>query len=150
MSEKTVKELREEAKALGVKGRWDMAKGELEKAIAEAKAAKAPAEAPKEEVVETEAKAKVETKRTREDRMNVGEIVAYRRKDGSVKSAMIKKKSTPRRALLVETQYGKSESISFDDVVWVKTKRWPAHVLKKLKKNDKGGMRNVEREKGEC
>lgn len=146
MSEKTVKELREEAKALGVKGRWDMAKGELEKAIAEAKAA----EAPKEKIVETKAEAEVETKRTREDRMNVGEIVAYRRKDGSVKSAMIMKKSTPRRALLVETQYGRSESISFDDVIWVKTKRWPAHVLRKLKKNDKGGMKNVEREKGKC
>lgn len=65
---------------------------------------------------------------------NVGTLVAFKADNGKIKSAMIVKRSTANRKFKVETKYGATSIISFDDVVWVRTnKRWPKGVYQLLK-----------------
>lgn len=68
------------------------------------------------------------------ERAEVGTIVAFRLANGKVKSAMIAKKSTPKRRFMVETQYGATYIVDWEDIVWVRHgKRWPSGVYKLLK-----------------
>ena len=47
---------------------------------------------------------------------------------------MIVKRSTKNRKLKLETKYGASFIVPFDDVIWVRTnKRWPKGVYQLLK-----------------
>lgn len=63
-----------------------------------------------------------------------GTLVAFRLPNGKVKSAMVVKKSTQNRKLMVETSYGAQHVIRYDDVVWVRFgKRWPRGVYTLLK-----------------
>ena len=64
----------------------------------------------------------------------VDTIVAFRLPNGKVKSAKIIKKSTQNRMFMIETDYGATYVIQYEDVVWVRTgKRWPRGVYKLLK-----------------
>lgn len=68
---------------------------------------------------------------------NVGTLVAFKTDSGKIKSAMIVKRSTKNRKFKLETNYGATFVISFDDVIWVRTnKRWPKGVYQLLKGMD--------------
>lgn len=69
-----------------------------------------------------------------------GTIVAFKLPNGKVKSAMVMEKSNTKRKLKLETEYGKTFIVDFNDVVWVKTgNRFPKGVYEALK----GVHRNV-------
>lgn len=149
----TVKELRDEAKILGISGRWDMTKGELVEAILGAKDtedSESKKESAKDEVkidnqsVEVEEKEENESTDTKEvdmgqkmpyiENAEIGALVAFRLPSRKVKSAKIIKKSSSKRKLKLETEYGAPYIVSYDDVVWVRTgKRWPRGVYNELK-----------------
>lgn len=154
----TCKELRDIAKDLNISGRWDMTKAELVAAITGATVAKNAdnkgAESAKEEVVignqtESDEEEKVKDERKKEslassvdmekrmeyvERVSAGTLIAFRLPTGKVISAKIKRKSTKRRILQVETSYGAEHLVSFEDVIWVRTgKRWPRGVYNLLK-----------------
>jgi len=64
----------------------------------------------------------------------VGTLVAFKTDNGKIKSAMIVKRSTKNRKFKLETKYGASFIVPFDDVIWVRTnKRWPKGVYQLLK-----------------
>lgn len=64
----------------------------------------------------------------------IGTLVAFKTDSGKIKSAMIVKRSTKNRKLKLETKYGASFIVPFDDVIWVRTnKRWPKGVYQLLK-----------------
>lgn len=64
----------------------------------------------------------------------VGTLVAFKTNNGKIKSAMIVKRSTKNRKFKLETKYGASFIVPFDDVIWVRTnKRWPKGVYQLLK-----------------
>lgn len=68
------------------------------------------------------------------ENVKIGALVAFNSTSGKVKSAKVIKRSTKDRKLKVETKYGASFVISFDDVIWVRTsKRWPKGVYQLLK-----------------
>lgn len=71
-----------------------------------------------------------------------GTIVAFKLPNGKVKSAMVMAKSSNKRKLKLETEYGKTFIVDFNDVVWVKTgNRFPKGVYEALK--GKGAHRDV-------
>jgi Rho termination factor, N-terminal domain. len=154
----TCKELRDIAKDLNISGRWDMTKAELVAAITGATVAKnadnKSAESAKEEVVigdqtEADEEEKVNNESKKKslasnvdmekrmeyvERVGAGTLIAFRLPTGKVISAKIKRKSTKRRILQVETSYGVEHLVSFGDVIWVRTgKRWPRGVYNLLK-----------------
>lgn len=154
----TCKELRDIAKSLNISGRWEMTKAELVAAITGATVAKNAdnegAKSAKEEVVignqtdaderekvNDESKKKsltlnVDTEKRMEyvERVGAGTLIAFRLPTGKVISAKIKRKSTKRRILQVETSYGAEHLVPFEDVIWVRTgKRWPRGVYNLLK-----------------
>ena len=156
----TVKELREVAKNLNIKGRWDMTKAQLIEAITGAESKKANVggvtrviendtneSATDEKVIDNtnrvEAETKeevpankinVEQKQKYLDNIQVGTIVAFKLSDNKAKSAKVVKKSTKNRKLQVETSYGAQYIIPFENVIWVKTgSRWPKGVYNMLK-----------------
>lgn len=64
----------------------------------------------------------------------IGTLVAFKTDNGKTKSAMIIKRSTKNRKFKLETKYGATFIVSFDDVIWVRTnKRWPKGVYQLLK-----------------
>lgn len=64
----------------------------------------------------------------------IGTLVAFKTDTGTVKSAMIVKRSTKKRKFKLETKYGAQFIVSFDDILWVRTnKRWPKGVYQLLK-----------------
>lgn len=68
------------------------------------------------------------------ENIEIGTVVAFRLKNGKVKSAKVIKKSTKNRKLKVETNYGATYVVQYEDVVWVRTgKRWPRGVYNLLK-----------------
>lgn len=100
--------------------------------------------------VESSAKVenKVEVKDNSENKLKYleniecGTIIAFNT-DGKVISAKVIKKSLSRKKLMVETSYGKSYTIGWEDVIWVKTgKRWPKGIYNMFKKNV--GVKNEE------
>lgn len=156
----TVKELREVAKELNIKGRWDMTKAQLIEAITGAESKKANVggvtrviendtneSATDEKVIDnanhveaetkeeaTVNKINVEQKQKYLDNIQVGTIVAFKLSDNKAKSAKVVKKSIKNRKLQVETSYGAQYIIPFENVIWVKTgSRWPKGVYNMLK-----------------
>lgn len=156
----TCKELRDIAKDLNISGRWDMTKADLVAAITGAESKNAnvggitriqsakeevvigdQTEADEEEKVNNESKKKslasnvdMEKRMEYVERVGAGTLIAFRLPTGKVISAKIKRKSTKRRILQVETSYGVEHLVSFEDVIWVRTgKRWPRGVYNLLK-----------------
>ena len=77
---------------------------------------------------------KVEKKLSYIEGAKIGTLVAFKTDSGKIKSAMIVKRSTKNRKLKLETKYGASFIVPFDDVIWVRTnKRWPKGVYQLLK-----------------
>lgn len=154
----TCKDLRDIAKDLGISGRWDMTKAELVAAITGATVAKNAdnegAESAKEEVVIGNQNNVIEEEKVNDEsekkslasnvdmgkrieyveRVGSGTLIAFRLPTGKVISAKIKRKSTKRKILQVETSYGAEHLVPFEDVIWVRTgKRWPRGVYNLLK-----------------
>lgn len=150
-AELTVKELRDKAKVLNISGRWDMSKAQLIEAIVRAENADAEViESATEENtidnnnanvdVETEIKEEksvninMEQKQKYLDNIQVGALVAFKVSETKAKSAKVIKKSIKSRKLMVETSYGATHVIPFEDVLWVRTgARWPRGVYNMLK-----------------
>ena len=64
----------------------------------------------------------------------IGTIVAFKLPSGKVKSAKIVKRSTSRRCLMLETDYGATYVAGYDDIFWVRTgRRWPRGIYNLLK-----------------
>lgn len=66
----------------------------------------------------------------------VGDIVAFAYNDTKARSAKVKRKSSKKQKLEVQTAYGKTFIIDYDRVLWVKKipeARWPHGVYKALK-----------------
>lgn len=142
------------AKALNISGRWDMKKDELIEAILRAElSGQEPvadcAESAKDEfkndghfedvVEKCENETAVENidmsqKMRYVETVEAGALVAFRLSNGKVKSAKVMKRSSKNRKLKVETEYGASYIVSYEDVLWVRTgKRWPRGVYNLLK-----------------
>lgn len=153
-AELTVKELRDKAKVLNISGRWDMTKPQLIEAIVRAESENANVggitrvESATEEItidndevnVETEIKREnsvsinMEQKQKYLDNIQIGALVAFKVSETKAKSAKVIKKSTKSRKLMVETSYGATHVIPFEDVLWVRTgARWPRGVYNMLK-----------------
>lgn len=148
-AEMTVKELLVKAKNLNIAGRWDMTKMQLIEAIVraektdvdESESAIDKTAIDNDEVnVETETKRENSVSINREqkqkylDSIQIGALVAFKVSERKAKSAKVIKKSTKQRKLMVETSYGATSVISFDDVLWVRTgNRWPRGVYNMLK-----------------
>lgn len=124
LREMTRKELLAIAKDLNVSKRWDMKKDELIEAIEKSS---------KQEIE------KCQGKMNYVENVELGTLVAFRLRNGRVKSAKVIKKSSQSRKLKLQTNYGAEFVVSYDDVLWVRTgKRWPRGVYNLLKgiKND--------------
>lgn len=150
-AELTVKELRDKAKVLNISGRWDMTKTQLIEAIVRAE--KSEGEEPKSATDEiaidndnANVDAEIETKEEKSvsinmeqkqkylDNIQIGALVAFKVSETKAKSAKVIKKSTKSRKLMVETSYGATHVIPFEDVLWVRTgARWPKGVYNMLK-----------------
>lgn len=149
-----VKELRAKAKELDISGRWSMTKVELIEAIFKSVSAESgndttTTSAKDEGKIETNQNVEVAGKDEKEaadvevdmeqkmpyiENAEIGTLVAFRLPNGRVKSAKIIKKSSKKRKLKLETEYGAVYVVSYDDVVWVRTgTRWPRGVYKLLK-----------------
>ena len=77
----------------------------------------------------------------------IGTLVAFKTDNGKIKSAMIVKRSTKNRKFKLETKYGASFIVPFDDVIWVRTnKRWPKGVYQLLKGIDESEVTENGRE----
>jgi len=151
-AEMTVKELLAKAKNLNISGRWDMTKMQLIEAIVRAEKTdvggitRVKSATDEITIDNDEVNVEIETKRensvsiNREqkqkylDNIQIGALVAFRVSETKAKSAKVIKKSTKQRKLMVETSYGATSVISFDDVLWVRTgNRWPRGVYNMLK-----------------
>lgn len=144
----TVVNLRDIAKEAGIKNVKKYKKDALIDLIIEATSVDEPAEEQVEEVVPTdtykeEPDADVE-EITEEERAArklkyveeapIGTLVAFKPEVGKVKSAKIIKKSTKNRRLKVETAYGATFVVPYEDVIWVRSgSRWPRGVYNMLK-----------------
>lgn len=154
LAKKTVPQLREIAKSYNIVGRWDLKKDELvnailraEKAKSSKKDAKYSSSAKDEGKIEAKADAGAKEEKNqqpyefdREQRLKyvenvkIGTLVAFTLENGKTKAAKVTKKSSKRRQLKVETEYGATYNISYDSVIWVRTgRRWPSGVMKMLK-----------------
>lgn len=66
--------------------------------------------------------------------ITIGTLVAFREYSGKLNTAAVQNISFKRRQLRLVTQYNKEYIVSFDDIVWIRTKkRWPRFVLNELK-----------------
>lgn len=146
---KTCKELRELAKSRRITGRWDMTKEQLIEAILRAEKNVEATESAKENieidnhnvVVENKSENKsvnievdLEGKMQRIKAIEIGTLVAFKLINGKVKSAKVIRKSSKNSKLQVETEYGASYIINYEDVIWVRNgKRWPRGVYMMLK-----------------
>lgn len=145
----TVRELLAKAKVLNISGRWGMTKRQLIEAIVRAEKTDVDnSESATDEITidNDEVNVEIETKRensvsiNREqkqkylDNIQVGMLVAYKVSETKAKSAKVIKKSIKQRKLMVETSYGATSVISFEDILWVRTgHRWPRGVYNMLK-----------------
>lgn len=150
-AELTVKELRDKAKILNISGRWDMTKPQLIEAIVRAEKTEGEeSKSATDEIaidndsanidVEIETKEEksvninMEQKQKYLDNIQIGALVAFKVSETKAKSAKVIKKSTKSRKLMVETSYGATHVIPFEDVLWVRTgARWPRGVYNMLK-----------------
>lgn len=148
----TVVNLREIAKEVGIKNVKKYKKDVLIDLIVEATSVDEPAEEQVEEVTPTDTyKEEPDTdveddveEITEEERAArklkyveeapIGTLVAFKPEVGKVKSAKIIKKSTKNRRLKVETAYGATFIVPYEDVIWVRSgSRWPRGVYNMLK-----------------
>lgn len=144
------RELFKLATSMGIKGAWDMKKAEVIEAILGAEKSAEVAESAKENIkidnpnVEVENKTQKESanivvvdfegKMRRIEAIEIGTLVAFKLSNGKVKSAKVVRKSSKNRKLKVETEYGASYIINYEDVIWVRSgKRWPRGVYMMLK-----------------
>ena len=133
---KTCKELRELAGSLNIVGRWDMNKEQLIVAILGAEIAEDSVEgnlsAKDEGKIDNHNDVEVEDKDEKKsinvdmgqkmpyiENAEIGALVAFKLSNGKVKSAKIAKKSSAKRRLKLETEYGATYIVSYDDVTWV-------------------------------
>lgn len=66
--------------------------------------------------------------------IEIGTLVAFKTPNGRVKSAKVIRKSSSHRVLKLETDYGAQYTVSYDDIIWVRTgTRWPKGVYKLFK-----------------
>lgn len=66
--------------------------------------------------------------------IKVGALIAFRENENKLNTAKVVRVSFKREKIKAVTQYGKEFIISFDDVMWVRTKnRWPAFIMSVLK-----------------
>lgn len=139
------------ATSMGIKGAWRMKKADAIEAILGAENLNAEvAESAKENIkidnpdVEVENKTQKESanivdvdfegKMQRIEAIEIGTLVAFKLSNGKVKSAKVARKSSKNRKLKVETEYGASYIINYEDVIWVRSgKRWPRGVYMMLK-----------------
>ena len=127
LENKTVKELRNIAKAYSIKGRWDMNKSQLIDSIVSV------SEPKNNEVIDNKPKSCSDKIKYIED-VAIGTLVAFNCPDGKVRSAKVVKKSKARKMLKVVTEYKAEFIISYEDIIWVRTgKRWPKGVYNLLK-----------------
>lgn len=141
LSESKVRDLYKKATSLGIKGAWDMKKSEVIDSIIGVMVSEVMdgSEQGLDEPEEAEVKMDIKGKLEYVNNVSIGTLVAFNAPDGRVRSAKVMKKSTRKRKLMVETEYGASFVISFDDVIWVKTgSRWPRGVYNMLKGNKNG------------
>lgn len=149
LQNKTCKELRELAKVMNISGRWGMTKKQLIDAILGAEKNVEVTESAKEndkvDNPDAEVENKIENKSTNIDvdfegkmqrikAIEIGTLVAFKLSNGKVKSAKVTRKSSKNSRLQVETEYGASYIINYEDVIWVRSgKRWPRGVYMMLK-----------------
>lgn len=126
LEKKTRDELRVIAKELDIKGRGHMTKEQLVQAIASATGG---------EAAETSDDVSSGSNKVKYvENAEIGTIVAFKLRDGRVKSAKIERRSTSRRKLKLVTQYGAEFVVPYEDIIWVRTtKRWPKGVYNLLK-----------------
>lgn len=111
-----VRDLMKVATSIGIKGAWDMKKADLVDAIMS-----------KNGTVEKDKKYYIE-------HVQVGTLVAFKVSDTKAKSGKVLKKSTNKKKVMVETEYGAQFIVPFEDIIWVRTGgRWPKGVYKMLK-----------------
>lgn len=144
------RELFKLATSMGIKGAWDMKKADVIEAILGAEKSAEVAESAKENIkidnpdVEVENKTQKESanivdvdfegKMQRIEAIEIGTLVAFKLSNGKVKSAKVARKSSKNRKLKVETEYGASYIINYEDIIWVRSgKRWPRGVYMLLK-----------------
>lgn len=78
------------------------------------------------------------------DEVSVGDIVAFRTSNFSVKSAKVVRKSSADKKLLLETKYGKQFFIDFNDVLWVNTNGyWPKWVYNLMKEKQNAEAKTI-------
>lgn len=129
----TKEALREKAKELNVRGRWDMNKAQLITSIMNYETGfEEPNESEEPNVSE---EAEVDERKMRYvENIELGTLVAFRLPNGRIKSAKVIRKSSKDRKLQLETDYGAKYIVSYEDIVWVRTgKRWPRGVYNLLK-----------------
>ena len=115
----TVVKLRAIAKEYNISGRWDMTKDELIIAITKADESYIDKSSDKMKYIEEAV---------------IGSIVAFKIDESKAKSAKIVQKSSKKRKLKLETEYGATFIVPYESVVWVKTgNRWPRGVYEMLK-----------------
>lgn len=79
------------------------------------------------------------------ENVEIGTLVAFRLSNNKVKSAKVVNKSSSKRRLKLETQYGATYIVSYDDVLWVRTgKRWPRGIYNLLKGIDVNEKEKIE------
>ena len=84
--------------------------------------------------VNTDAADNIGQKMSYVENIKIGVLVAFKLSNGKVKSAKVAKKSSSKRKLLLETEYGKTYIVPYEDIIWVRTgNRWPKGVYKLLK-----------------
>lgn len=134
---KNARDLMKMATTLGIKGAWDMKKAQVIERIIFVKtqenAETAKTESEKDDSVD-------ERKMRYIEDVEIGTLVAFKdNASGKVRSAKVMKKSSSKRKLMVETEYGASFVIPFTDVLWVKTgTRWPRGIFLLLKGTKNG------------
>lgn len=135
----TVSQLRERAKELGISGRWEMTKTQLidaiEKSQSEIESEKTKESQESSEMVIGEIRDYDKSKRMKfVENVSVGSIVAFRCFGGKVKSAKVIDKEEDKKKLILETNYGRTFRVSYEDILWVRMgSRWPKGIIQLLK-----------------
>ena len=147
----TCKELRDAAKKLSIKGRWEMTKEELIVSISEAENLKEENQtsAIVEEEVENSQGLDTETKENKPvdpiklkyiNDCEIGTLIAFM--DGQKpRTAKLINRSRKRQLVKLVTQYGAEFVVAYKDIIWVRTsktsRRWPKGVYNLLKGKNK-------------
>lgn len=135
----TVSQLRERAKELGISGRWEMTKTQLidaiEKSQPKIESEKTNESRESSDMVIGEIRDYDKSKRMKfVENVSIGSIVAFRCFGGKVKSAKVIDKEEDKKKLILETNYGRTFRVSYEDILWVRMgSRWPKGIIQLLK-----------------